>query len=41
MSFREWVDENLYPGFDLSGLTDDEFYELEDRYYADREEVTV
>lgn len=36
ISFREWLDSAYYPGFDTSGLSDDEFFELEDQY---REEV--
>ena len=32
MSFREWLDENYYPGFDPSGLSDEEYWELEDMY---------
>lgn len=38
MSFREWLDRTFYPGFDVSGLTDDEYYDLEDRYNAERED---
>lgn len=32
MTFREWLDLTFYPGFDASGLTDAEYYELEDLY---------
>lgn len=35
-SFREWLDFNFYPGFDISGLTDEELYRLEDEYYEDQ-----
>lgn len=34
MSFREWLDFTYYPGFyeAASGLSDAEYYELEDAY---------
>lgn len=32
MTFREWLDRNFYEGFDIYGLSDDEYYELEDAY---------
>jgi len=34
MSFREWLDFTYYPGFyeAASGLSDEEYYELEDAY---------
>lgn len=32
MTFREWLDETFYPGFDADGLSDEEYYELEDAY---------
>ena len=32
MTFREWLDFNFYPDFDASGLSDEEFYELEEDY---------
>ena len=35
MSFQEWLDKTYYPGFDASGLSDDEYYELEDTYNAE------
>lgn len=35
-TFKEWVENLYYPGFDLSGLTDEEYWELEDQY---REEI--
>ena len=38
MTFRDWLDTTYYPGFDPSGLSDDEYWELEDRYYADKED---
>lgn len=40
MTFREWLDFTFYPGFDTGGLSDEEFYELEDVYmtYAENEE---
>ena len=37
MSFREWLDKNYYEGFDPSGLSDEEYYELEDQFYAEQE----
>lgn len=39
MSFREWLDYNFYEGFDTSGLSDEEYYELEDAWndYIDKE----
>ena len=33
MTSQEWLDFNFYPGFDATGLTDEEFYELEEDYY--------
>ena len=33
LSFQEWLDWEYYEGFDPSGLSDDEYYELEDAYY--------
>lgn len=38
LSFGEWLDETFYPGFDCSGLTDEEYWELEDAYYKYRKE---
>ena len=35
MTFQEWLDLNFYPGFDASGLSNEEYYELEDAYNAD------
>lgn len=32
MSFREWLDFTYYEGFDPSGLSDEEYWELEDNY---------
>lgn len=32
MTFREWLEEYFYPGFDPDGLTDDQYYELEEIY---------
>ena len=32
MTFREWLDFNFYPDFDPSGLSDEEFYEMEEDY---------
>lgn len=32
MTFRDWLDWKFYPDFDVSGLTDEEYYELEDAY---------
>jgi len=32
MTFREWLDWTFWPDFDPSGLTDEEYYELEDVY---------
>ena len=37
MSFQEWLDKTYYEGFDLSGLSDEEYYELEDQFYAEQE----
>lgn len=37
MTFREWLDINYGNGFDPDGLSDEEFWELEDRYNADKE----
>ncbi len=28
MSFQEWLDKTYYEGFDPSGLSDEEYYEL-------------
>ena len=30
--FRDWVEKEYYPGFDLQGISDDEYYALEDAY---------
>lgn len=35
ISFRDWLDSEYYPGFDPSGLSDEEYFELEDQYRAD------
>ncbi len=35
MTFREWLDKTFYEGYDVSGLTDEEYYELEDLYYEE------
>ena len=35
MSFRDWLNANYYDGFDPSGLSDEEYYELEDQYRAE------
>lgn len=35
MTFREWLDFTFYPGFDADGLSDEEYYELEDLYYKE------
>lgn len=32
LTFREWLDKTYYEGFDPSGLSDDEYWELEFRY---------
>ena len=34
MTFMEWLDFTFYPGFyeAATGLTDDEYYDLEDAY---------
>lgn len=32
MTFREWLDLTFYPEFDPSGVSDEEFYALEDAY---------
>lgn len=34
LSFQEWLDWVYYEGFDPSGLSDEEYYELEDEYQA-------
>ena len=31
-SFEEWLSFYYYEGFDANGLTDEEYYELEDAY---------
>ena len=35
---QEWLDKTYYEGFDPSGLSDEEYYELEDQFYAEQEE---
>ena len=40
MSFREWLDKTFYPGFDASGLSDEEYYELEDAYKEETDDNT-
>lgn len=37
MTFQEWLNKTYYEGFDASGLSDEEYYELEDLYYAEME----
>lgn len=40
MSFKEWLDFTYYPGFSEAasgGLSDEEYYELEDAYRRDME----
>ena len=32
MNFREWLDFTYYVGFDVSGLSDEQFWALEDDY---------
>lgn len=32
MTFQEWLDHMFYEGFDASGLSDEEYYALEDQY---------
>ena len=32
MTFKEWLDLTFYPEFDPSGLSDEEYYALEDAY---------
>ena len=32
MTFQEWLDATFYEGFDASGLSDEEYYALEDQY---------
>lgn len=38
MTFREWLDITFYPGFDASGLNDQQYYDLEDMYNQYEEE---
>lgn len=40
MTFQEWCDFTFYPGFyeATSGLTDDEYFDLEDLYNQYEEE---
>lgn len=38
MTFQEWLDKQYYEGFDASGLSDEEYYELEDAYRKDTQE---
>ena len=35
MTFREWLNKTYGKDFDPSGLTDEEYYELEDLYYEE------
>lgn len=35
-TFNEWLEDVFYKGFDPSGLSDDEYYELEDAFYEER-----
>lgn len=37
MTFREWLDKTYYVGFDPSGLSDEDYMDLEDRYNAEME----
>lgn len=34
-TFRQYLDRTRWEGFDPSGLSDDEYYELEDEFYGD------
>lgn len=38
MTFREWLDITFYPGFDASGLNDQQYWDLEDLYIQYEEE---
>jgi hypothetical protein len=38
MTFREWLDITFYPGFDASGLDDQQYWDLEDLYNQYEEE---
>ena len=38
MSFEEWLNREYYEGFDPSGLSDEEYYELEDAWRASENE---
>lgn len=38
-TFEEWLAYYYYEGFDVSGLTDEEYYELEDLYAEYKEAV--
>ena len=35
LTFQDWLDKTFYPGFDPTDLSDEEYYELEDAYYAE------
>ena len=37
-SFRQWVNATYWDGFDVDGLSDEEYYELEDAWYKYQEE---
>ena len=38
LTFREWLDKNFYPGFDVCSLSDEEYYELEDKWRSENED---
>jgi len=35
-TFKEWLESVFYEGFDPSGLSDEEYYELEDAFQEER-----
>ncbi len=35
--FKDWLEQEYYPGFDPSDLSDEEYYELEDLYHTEKE----
>lgn len=35
--FKDWLEQEYYPGFDPTDLSDEEYYELEDLYHTEKE----
>lgn len=38
LTFREWLDFKFYKGFDVTGLSDEEYMDLEDQWRSENED---